>query len=473
MSASVLCTPIDKPRSNCGVVAVYGHPDAARLAYLGIYSQQHRGQESAGIVSGDGRQLHRYVGRGLAADVFSDAQIFTTLSGHLAIGHNRYSTTGASLLVNAQPILVNLVDGPFAVAHNGNFTNSGLLHKQLANEGALFQTGTDTEVILHLIARSHAATLSEKIIQALREIRGAYSLVMMTKDRIYAARDRNGVRPLCLGKKDGVWFVCSETCALDLMRADVIRDVQPGELIEIGPDGMKSHQIEPCPARYACIFEFIYFARPDSRIYNENVDKVRRKLGKNLALASPADADIVISVPDSSNTAALGYSRRSGVKFELGLIRNHYVGRTFIHPQQDMRDFSVRVKFNAVRGVLNDRRVVLVEDSIVRGTTLRQLVRLVRNAGATEVHVRVSAPPIIAPCYYGMDFPHKGELIAATMSVEQIRTYLECDSLAYLSMEGLMNSVSCDEGGYCTACFTGEYPILIEDGIDKLQHEAP
>ncbi len=472
MTCAAQSTPIDKPRSNCGVVGVYGHPEAAQLAYLGIYSQQHRGQESAGIVASDGARMHRHVGRGLVVDVFSDPKILRSLNGHMAIGHNRYSTTGASMLSNAQPLLVNLKDGPFAIAHNGNFTNSGILRNELVADGSLFQTATDTEVALHLIARSRAVTLTERIIEALRQIRGAYSLVMMTNDRLYAARDRHGVRPLCLGIRDNAWFVCSETCALDLLHAEVIRDVRPGELVEIGPNGMQSHQIEESTSRHACIFEFIYFSRPDSRIFNENVDKVRRKMGKNLALASPADADIVISVPDSSNTAALGYSRRSELKFELGLIRNHYVGRTFIHPQQDMRDFSVRVKFNAVKGVLSGRRVVIVEDSIVRGTTLRQLVRLVRHAGAAEVHVRVSSPPVISPCYYGMDFPSTQELIAANMSVDNIRTYLECNSLAYLSLENLLAAVSHSEGGFCTACFTGQYPIPIEDNIGKHQHET-
>jgi amidophosphoribosyltransferase len=462
---------LDKPKSNCGVIAVYGTNDAARLAHLGIYAQQHRGQESAGIVASDGHHVHRHVGRGLVMDAFSDPKIFDTLGGYLAIGHNRYSTTGASMLQNAQPILVNFKNGPFAIAHNGNLTNSGLLRDRLQEQGSLFQTSTDTEVIPHLIARSSAPTMTEKIIDALRQVRGAFSLVMMTPDRIYACRDRHGIRPLCIGKKDQAWFICSETCALDLLRAEVIRDVRAGELVEIGPEGLRSYEIEPPSSRHACIFEFIYFARPDSRIYNDNVDRVRRKLGKNLALESPVDADIVISVPDSSNTAAVGFSRRSDLKFELGLIRNHYVGRTFIHPQQDMRDFSVRVKFNVVKGVLNGRRVVLVEDSIVRGTTLRQLVRLVRNAGATEIHVRVSSPPIISPCFYGMDFPSKSELIASNLSVPEIQKYLECDSLAYLTMEGLMNSVSQDEGGFCAACFNGQYPIVIEDNIGKFQHE--
>jgi amidophosphoribosyltransferase len=462
---------IDKPECNCGVVGVYGTTEASRLAYLALYALQHRGQESSGIVSSDGRQVYRHVGEGLVADIFSDEEMFTYLDGHIAIGHNRYSTTGSTRLINAQPLLVNSKNGPFAISHNGNFTNSGTLHDQLEGQGSLFQTTTDTEVVAHLVARSRKPTMAEKILEALQQISGAYSLVMMTRDRIFAARDPHGVRPLCLGQKDGAYFVVSETCALDLIRAQELRDVQPGELVEISGQGMKSYAISAPSSRHSCIFEFIYFARPDSRIFNENADKVRRKLGKILALESPANADIVISVPDSSNTAAIGYSRRTDMKFELGLIRNHYVGRTFIHPQQNMRDFSVRVKFNPVRGVLAGRRVVVVEDSIVRGTTLRQLVRLIRQAGAKEVHVRVSSPPIISPCYYGMDFPSKKELIAAQKSVEEIREYLSCDSLAYLSMEGLMNSVSHEEGGYCTACFTGQYPIEIEEKIGKFQHE--
>jgi len=462
---------IDKPESNCGVVGVFGTAEAARFSYLALYALQHRGQESAGIVSSDGVHVHRHVGQGLVADIFSDQSTFTYLGGHIAIGHNRYSTTGSTRLVNAQPLLVNSKDGPFAISHNGNFTNSGLLRSQLEEEGSLFQTTTDTEVVPHLVARSRQKPMADKILDALRRIRGAYSLVMLTRDRIFAARDPHGIRPLCLGEKDGAYFIVSETCALDLIRAQEIRDVRPGELVEISEHGIQSYTIAEAAPRHSCIFEFIYFARPDSRIFNENVDKVRRKLGKILALENGAEADIVIAVPDSSNTAAIGYSRRTNIKFELGLIRNHYVGRTFIHPQQNMRDFSVRVKFNPVRGVLKDRRVVLVEDSIVRGTTLRQLVSLVRQAGAKEVHVRVSSPPIISPCYYGMDFPSKEELIASQKSVEEIREYLGCDSLAYLSMEGLMNAVSQEEGGFCTACFSAHYPVLIEESIGKFQHE--
>ncbi len=462
---------IDKPKSNCGIAGVFGSPDASRLVYLALYALQHRGQESAGIVSFDKEHVYRHIGQGLVADVFSDPGRFDYLRGDIAIGHNRYSTTGGTHLQNAQPILVTSKNGPFAISHNGNFTNSGALRARLEDEGSIFQTTTDTEVVAHLVAKSHKETMPEKLIDALRKIEGAYSLLVLTQNKIYAARDPHGIRPLCIGEKDGTYFVVSETCALDIVRANLLRDVEPGELVEISDKGINSYTIDRSQPRHACIFEFIYFSRPDSRIFNENVDKVRRKLGKILALESPADADIVISVPDSSNTAALGYSRRTDVKFELGLIRNHYVGRTFIHPQQDMRDFSVRVKFNTVKGVLEGRRVVVVEDSIVRGTTLRQLVRLIRQAGAKEIHIRVSSPPIISPCYYGMDFPSKDELIAARNSIKEIEQYLECDSLAYLSEEGLMESVSHDDQGYCTACFTGKYPIPIERSIGKFQHE--
>ncbi len=462
---------LDKPESNCGTVAVYDHPEAAYLAYLALYALQHRGQESAGIVASDGEHFSKHVGRGVVADVFSNQTKFDQMIGHIAIGHNRYSTTGGANLLNAQPLVANMRGGTLAISHNGNLTNSGTLRHELVQEGAIFQTSTDTEVLVHLIARSKKHEMHERIMEALQRVRGAYSITMMIADKIYAMRDPNGVRPLCIGKKEGAYFVVSETCALDLIRARYSRDVRPGELVEISNKGVTSFQFAEPTSGHKCIFEFVYFSRPDSRIFNENVDKVRRKLGKNLALESPADADIVISVPDSSNTAAVGYSRRSDLKFELGLIRNHYIGRSFISPQQKMRDFAVRVKFNAVRGILNGRRVVVVEDSIVRGTTLKQLVKLIRQAGAKEVHVRVSSPPIISPCYYGMDFPSKKELIANKKTVAEISEYLGCDSLAYLSDKKLLESVSHENGGYCTACFTGDYPIEIEDKIGKYQHE--
>ncbi|RPH95466.1 MAG: amidophosphoribosyltransferase [Calditrichaeota bacterium] len=452
-------------------MAIWGHPEAAYFVYLGLYALQHRGQESAGIVSSDGLHVHKHVGRGLVADVFPDPGRIEILKGHMAIGHNRYSTTGSTSITNSQPLMVNTRDGVLAISHNGNLSNSGTVRRFLENEGSIFQTTSDTEVLAHLIARSKKADIHEKIADALNNVQGAYSITMMIQDRIFAMRDPDGVRPLCLGKKDDAFIVASETCALDLIGAEYIRDVNPGEIIEITVQGIISRQFALPTKGHRCIFEFIYFARPDSKIFNENVDKVRRKLGKNLALESPAEADIVISVPDSSNTAAVGYSRRSDLKYELGLIRNHYIGRTFISPQQKMRDFGVKVKFNPVRGILQGRRVVVVEDSIVRGTTLRQLVKLIRQAGAVEVHVRVSSPPIIAPCFYGMDFPSREELIANQKSVEEIRKYLGCDTLHYLSMEALLDSVPHEESGYCTACFSGQYPIAVEEQIGKFQHE--
>ena len=461
----------DKPESNCGTVAVFNHPDAAHLTYLGLYALQHRGQESAGIVSSDGQRVFKHVDRGLVADVFADNAVLNSLKGHMAVGHNRYSTTGSSTVTNSQPLVANTKLGTLAISHNGNFTNSGIVRRRLEEEGSIFQTTSDTEVLIHLIARSKAASLHEKIAESLTQVRGAYSITMLIGNSIFAMRDPDGVRPLCIGRLNDALIVVSETCALDLIGAEYVRDIEPGELAELTDDGLSSRCFAQKTGGHRCLFEFIYFARPDSRIFNENVDKVRRKLGKNLALESPADADVVISVPDSSNTAAIGYSRRSNIKFEIGLIRNHYIGRTFINPIQKMRDFGVRVKFNTVRGVLNGRRVVVVEDSIVRGTTLRQLVRLIRQAGATEVHVRVSSPPIIAPCFYGMDFPSKKELIANSMSVEEVRNYLGCDSLCYLTHESLLDSVPQQESGYCTACFTGNYPIPVEDNIGKFQYE--
>ncbi|MDZ7338879.1 MAG: amidophosphoribosyltransferase [candidate division KSB1 bacterium] len=466
----MVTTWTDKPLCNCGVVGVYGHPEAARLVYLCLYALQHRGQESAGIVASDFVHMQRHAGLGLVADVFSDAATLTRLAGSMAIGHNRYSTTGSPHLANSQPIMVNAQDGPLAIAHNGNLVNSGSCRRRLVSDGAIFQTSTDTEVILHLIARSKRATLVDRLMEALTQVQGAYSLVLMSRTQLIAVRDPRGFRPLSLGRKDGAYVIASETCAMDLIDAEYLREVEPGEVLVIDDNGLRSERLPEQAPRAACIFEFIYFSRPDSKIFGENVDKCRRKLGKTLALEHPTEGDIVISVPDSSNTAAVGFSRRSGIKFELGLIRNHYIGRTFIHPDQDVRDFSVRVKFNPVRGVLADRRVVVVEDSIVRGTTLRHLVRMIRAAGAKEVHVRVSSPPIISPCYYGMDFPTRDELIACSRSVEEIRQFIGADTLAYLSMEGMLASVPQDRGGYCHACFDGNYPLPPERA-SKFQHE--
>lgn len=461
----------DRPKCNCAIIGVWGTPAAAHWTYLGLYALQHRGQEATGIVSSDRKHLYRHVRVGLVADAFASSDVLTKLKGDLAIGHNRYSTTGSSQFINSQPLLVNSKFGPFAISHNGNITNSYRLRFELEDYGALFQTTTDTEVIQHLMARSNKDILVERIKEALSRVHGAYSLVMMTRNHLIGARDPRGFRPLNLGKKADAYILVSETCALDLIGAEYIREIEPGEIVVINKEGLHSSYLEEQAERKACIFEFIYFSRPDSIIFKENVDKVRRKLGKILALESPVDADIVISVPDSSNTAAIGYSRRTGIKFEIGLIRNHYIGRTFIHPDQSVRDFNVRIKFNTVSGVLKDRRVVVVEDSIVRGTTLRQLIHAIRHAGAKEVHVRVSSPPIISPCYYGMDFPTKEELIATRMSLEEIKEYIEADSLVYLSMPGLMNSVSTEYGGFCTACFDANYPIPPESQMHKLKHE--
>ncbi|HHM24211.1 MAG TPA: amidophosphoribosyltransferase [Bacteroidetes bacterium] len=458
----------DKPHENCGIVGVYGHPEAAKIAYLALHALQHRGQEGSGIVSSDGRSVHRHVGLGLVNDVYSDPAIFERLTGHIAVGHNRYSTTGSSSLLNTQPILVNSKSGPLAIAHNGNLVNYRSLRLILERSGSIFQTTNDSEVILHIAARSRKATLEEQLLDALRAVRGAYSLVFLALDRLIIARDPHGIRPLALGRLGDAVIAASETCALDLIGAEYIRDVNPGELISYSPEGEKVFEIDKAPKTAHCIFEFVYFSRPDSRIFGEYVDKARRKLGKNLALEHPVDADIVISVPDSSNTAAIGYSRRTGIKFDIGLIRNHYIGRTFIQPSQSVRDFNVRVKFNPVGGVLKDRRVVIVDDSIVRGTTLKRLVEMVRKAGAKEVHVRVASPPIRFPCYYGMDFPSREELIANEKDIEEIREYLGVDSLGYLSLEGMLAAVPNSDRGYCTACFSGEYPIPVKEKIEKL-----
>lgn len=459
----------DRPKEECAVVGGYGHPKAAYFTYLGLYALQHRGQESSGIVSNEQGKFYKHVDLGLVADVFSDVHNLEKLKGDSAIGHNRYSTTGATQPINAQPLVVSSKHGPLAISHNGNFVNAQQLHVQLENEGAIFQTTTDTEIVLHLIARSRKTTIVEKIKDSLSQIKGAYSFAILTTNELIAIKDPRSFRPLCIGSKEGAYIIASESCALDIMDAELIREVDPGEIVVCNRDGITSYWLDEKAKRSACIFEFIYFSRPDSRIFGEKVDKARRKLGKALSLENPVAADRIISVPDSSNTAALGYAQESGLKFEIGLIRNHYIGRTFIHPVQSMRDFNVRIKFNPVQGILNDKRVIIVEDSIVRGTTLKLLARMIRKAGAKEIHVRVSSPPIRFPCYYGMDFPTKDELIANNMSVEEIRKYLEVDSLTYLSMEGLLNSVPHESGGYCTACFSGHYPIIPTDKIEKFQ----
>ncbi len=451
-------------RHHCGVIAVWGAENSAELAFHGLYSLQHRGQEASGIVSTDGTRFFRRHGFGVLSRVFDSPEKLTVLKGHAAIGHNRYSTTGASEnSFNIQPLYATLVSGPVAVGHNGNLVNTKKLRRELQENGAIFQSSTDSEIIIHLMARSKEKSFRKKLIDAVQQISGAFSLVMLSDHAIYAARDPHGIRPLCIGINGDSTVIASESCALDLLGYEYVRDVEPGELIVANDKGWESVRFAEKQTTHHCIFELIYFSRPDSRVFGEFVDKSRRKMGKNLALEHPADADIVISVPDSSNTAALGFSRRSELKFELGLIRNHYVGRTFIEPTKAMREMGVKLKFNPVGGVLKDRRVVIVEDSIVRGTTLKKLTKLLRNIGVKEVHIRVSSPPIRFPCYYGMDFPTKEELIAHERTVEEIRDKIEVDSLGYLSVENLLDSVRQGDGiGYCTACFTGDYPIPFE-----------
>ncbi|HVN70970.1 MAG TPA: amidophosphoribosyltransferase [Desulfomonilia bacterium] len=458
----------DHWHEECGIVGIYGDEKAAEKAYLSLYALQHRGQESAGIASTDGNNISLHKGLGLVWAVFSDPTTMPKLTGHAAIGHNRYSTKGTTNIINAQPIVIECKSGKIAVAHNGTITNASQLRKDMHDKGSIFQTTSDSEIVLHLIARSSHEDIVDAVREALKYLVGAYCFVFLTPDKMIAVRDPQGFRPLSLGMLDGVYLVASETCAFDILGAEYIRSLQPGELIVVDKSGMKSIMLPESPTKSFCVFEHIYFSRPDSLIFGEKVDKIRRSLGKQLAAEAPADADIVISVPDSGNTAALGYARISGLRYEIGLIRNHYVGRTFIAPHQDKRNLDVKVKLNPVTGVLNDRRVVLVDDSIVRGTTMRQIVRMLREKGAKEIHVRISSPPIMHPCYYGIDISRHSELIASEKSVEEIRSYLEADSLGYLSISGMLSTVECGSN-YCTACFSGKYPTAIPDDFDKFR----
>ena len=463
----------DKFRDECGVVAIYQNSEAEKLAYLGLHALQHRGQESAGIVTSDGLTLHMHKAMGLVADIFVE-DVLAQLRGTLAIGHTRYSTAGDSALLNAQPIMVQSNKGAMALAHNGNLVNAHEIRARLESQGSIFQTNSDTEVIVHLIALSKEQTLPEAMADALRRVEGAFSLVMISPDRIFAARDPRGFRPLAMGKiprqgaeKQDTIVFASETCAFDLIGAEYVRDVKPGELVVIGPEGMKSHFYSPSPAQSSCIFEHVYFSRPDSLVFGRSVQESREDLGRQLAREAPVDADLVVPVPDSGVTAAVGYAAESGIPFRFALIRNHYVGRTFIEPRQNVRDFGVKLKLNPVRSLLEGKRVVLIDDSIVRGTTSRKIVRMIRSAGAKEVHMRVSCPPTISPCFYGVDTPSKRELIAANKTVEEIREFIGADSLSYLSLDGLKKA--CADGektNYCTACYTGVYPtnwVEVED----------
>jgi amidophosphoribosyltransferase len=459
----------DHLREECGVFGIWGAPNAARLAYAGLYSLQHRGQESAGIVATDGVEYRQHRGVGLVSDVFAGGAL-DGLHGHIAIGHNRYSTTGGSQIQNAQPLVVNFREGKLAIGHNGNLVNALELRREMEEQGSIFQTTSDTEVILHLIARAKASEIERMIPEALARCQGAYSLVLLAGDKLIGVRDARGFRPLCLGRRGEAHVLASETCALDIVGATLIREIEPGEMVVIDRDGVRSHRIlSPEPMR-ACVFELIYFSRPDSVVFGMSVDAIRRRLGRRLAEEHPAEADIVISVPDSSNSAALGFAERSKLPFELGLIRNHYVGRTFIAPQQISRDFGVNLKFNPVRRILDGKRVVVVDDSIVRGTTSRSLVAMLRDAGAREIHFRVSSPPIGWSCYYGIDTPNRRELIASSHTVEEIRKYLNVDSLGYLSMEGLRACVERPDE-HCYACFSGDYAVRFGAEMDKLAFE--
>lgn len=449
---------MDKFREECGVFGIFGHPEAANMTYLGLYALQHRGQESAGIAASDGEQVRISREMGYVADVF-DSEALTRLPGRIALGHVRYSTAGESKLSNAQPILIDCSHGQIAVCHNGNLVNAGELRDELVHQGSIFQSSSDTEVLLHLYARSKASRVEDAIVESVSQVQGAFSLVMLTPDRLVAVRDPHGFRPLALGRLDGAVVVCSETCAMDLIGATYERDVEPGEIIVISKDGLRSIKPFPQAPLSHCIFEHVYFARPDSYVFGRSVNEVRTQLGRNLAREQPVDADVVVPVPDSGVCAAMGFAEAAGTPLRMGLIRNHYVGRTFIQPQQSIRHFGVKVKLNPVRSILEGQRVVLVDDSIVRGTTSRKIVRMVRAAGAREVHVRISCPPTISPCFYGVDTPRKGDLIAATHSIEGIRAFLEADSLAYLSLEGLLSTVGSARGSYCSSCYTGRYPV--------------
>jgi amidophosphoribosyltransferase len=453
----------------CGVVGIFGNAKAAELTYFGLYSLQHRGQESAGIVTSNNGTIHLHKGMGQVSDVFARQETMHQLSGRIAVGHTRYSTTGASSLINIQPFIITNRSRYLAIAHNGNLTNALTLRTRLDASGSIFQTTSDTEIILHLVAKSKKATRIERICDALSTVRGAFSLLFLTEDSIVAARDPRGFRPLCLGKFRGSYVVASETCAFDIIGARYIRDIEPGEVLEISDRGLKSYFPMKRSKHAFCIFEYIYFARPDSKVFGENVDKIRRRLGRQLALEHPVEADIVIGIPDSANTATLGFAEESGIRFEIGLIRNHYVGRTFIDPQQDIRDLDVKVKFNPVKGVLKGQRIVVVDDSIVRGTTSKKLVKLIRDAGAKEIHFRVSSPPIISPCFFGIDMPTKQELIGSYMSVRKIEEYLEVDSLRYLSLEGMLSISSLPDTHFCSSCFSGKYPMKTPEIAGKFR----
>ena len=448
----------DKFKDECGVFGIYGHDDAAHMTYLGLYALQHRGQESAGIAVVNKRRVQLSRAMGYVSDVFNE-DVLETLVGRSGIGHVRYSTFGDSRVINAQPILIECAHGQIALCHNGNLVNATELRDELVRQGSIFQTNSDSEVVLHLYARSTAGTAEDAIVESVSQVAGAFSLAMLTPDKLIAVRDPHGFRPLALGRLEDAYVVCSETCAMDLIGATYERDVEPGEVLVIGRDGLRSYKPFPTVQPAHCVFEHVYFARPDSDVFGLSVNEVRTNLGRLLAKESGVDADVVVPIPDSGLCAAVGYAESSGIPLRMGLIRNHYVGRTFIQPQQSIRGFKVKVKLNTVRSIINGKRVVLVDDSIVRGTTSQKIVGMIKAAGAREVHMRISCPPTVSPCYYGIDTPHRDELIAADHSVEEIRQFLGADTLLYLSLDGLHEAVGPTHPSYCNACYTREYPV--------------
>jgi len=465
----VFSLPDDKLHDHCGVFAVYGHPEASKLAYLGLYALQHRGQESAGICVSDGESLTCKRGMGHVDEVFPP-EVIKALPGYLAIGHTRYSTAGDTDLKNAQPLKVSCNKGQVALAHNGNLVNASSIRRDLESRGDIFQTTSDTEVILHFLARSRQAGIPEAVAEALDKVVGAYSLVMLFKDAVYGIRDPRGFRPLSLGQLGDAYVLASESCAFDLIDAKFIRDVEPGEMVILDRRGVTSLHFAPPASPAQCIFEHVYFSRPDSMVFGRSVQASREMLGRFLAREHPADADLVVPVPDSGVPAATGFAEESGIPLKIALIRNHYVGRTFIEPSQAIRDFGVKLKLNPVRSLLEGKRVVLVDDSIVRGTTSRKIVQIVREAGAKEIHMRISCPPTTSPCFYGIDTPTKKELIASTHNVEEIRQYLGADSLGYQSLEGLRRAVGDTQGRFCLACYSGNYPTTVQEPLIAIRN---
>ncbi len=456
----------DHPREECGIFAVYGHEEAAKMTYFGLYALQHRGQESCGIVSSDGECVWEHKGMGLVPDTF-DERILDGLKGHLALGHVRYSTTGSSLLINAQPFRIHYAGKSLSIAHNGNLVNARQIRSLLEKKGSIFQTTMDSEVVLHLTARNLDSGLAQAMVNTMTQVKGAYSLVIMTEDTLIAARDPNGFRPLCLGKLNSGYVVASETCALDLVEAEYIRDIAPGEVLVINQHGLKSISTQTKCRKSHCIFELIYFARPDSMVFGQNVYLFRKRQGELLAKAFQMDVDLVMPFPDSGNYAAIGYAQASGHPLEMGVIRNHYIGRTFIQPSQTMRDFGVKVKLNPVKALLKDKRVLIIEDSIIRGTTTKTRIKALRRIGAREIHMLVSCPPHRFPCHYGIDFSTSGELIAAEKTVAQIRDFTGLDSLHYLSIGDLIKATDIPAQDLCLACFEGKYPVPFEKGDGK------